>query len=311
MLFNWLLDVASPEAMNLNDSSLLLAFRLVDRYVDAQPEGFAKNHLHILGIAALFLAVKMHGVDIPFAEDFLYFLDDNHYMENHLLTMEKKILQAVHFVFYHAVDECCRQQHLFHNPFPDETESAALFSYLWDLALVDHRMNSFSVCEVRHAAETICCYTASTAQPPRHRDSRAALENFVDAIQDEKLRIESGKRTAIQRKHTRGGMVTIHHTLFENLSKVKHALLRRHQEERRGVLTRSATLRLLQEEASPQKESRKRKRTHHRQQQQEKKRCNDIATVVRCMETTKQGKRCKLPALDGKKFCSKHHYVKV
>ena len=273
MLFNWLLDVASPDAMDLNDSCLLLCFRLIDRYIHVQ--NFEKKHLHILGMASLFLAVKMHGDDIPRARDFIYYLDDTHYVVDHLVAMEKKILQALDFTFFTPGEEDRR-----YNPFDTKSESGALFDYLWDLALIDYRMNDFDLSTIRAAAEQICQQlhgggtTATT--------SNDAYARFLEVIYDEKLRIESGKRTAVQRKHTRKpeGMSTIN-ALFEQLSKLKQHLASEEHKKHHGKRKRESS------SASPPPTANKMVKT-------------------RCIEKTKRGKRCKLSAVAGCDFCSKH-----
>lgn len=295
-LFNWLIDVGSTEMINLNTSCFLLCFSLIDRFLyfcknrPASTPAFDKSHLHILGVTALFVATKMHGDNIPSIDDFLYYLDDMHYVDSHLISMEKQLFKSVDFVFY--------------TPFPPSSSSngdnveitphdkdklgemlcqipiggpvyVLLFEYLVDLSLLDHKVQGYSHYEIQILSVEICLALANLLNPQDELQPASSfihatwrnlerkqqgVSSFLDVIYDEKLRIETGKRTAIQRKYTRtnidltsitvsctinSGGYTILNMLFENLPRLKSVLLRDYGtgtgRSQRNILTRSQT----------------------------------------------------------------------
>ena len=353
-LFNWLLDVGSPDAMNLNESCFLLCFCLVDRFIEKAATnrlGFSKDHLHILGVAALFLASKMHGVDLVRADEFLYYLDDTHYVESHLVSMERQILQAVEFYFFQPCLPNVSTSFLFHNPFDaEESEQHILFSYLLHLSLLDHRMNPFTLSDIQLAIEQICRvvyppivngYVKMVVLDDQSDTCRDVIVQFIETIHEEKLRIDSGKRTATQRKLTKmhDDGFTIINYLFESLPKLKQLTTTDRAEEKMkitretrrpsGILTRSQaalstigyqddfesdtdTHNELRGEYSfdvvQNGKKRKRKnRCSHRQDKHQKQ--NEQKRRKRCKELTMEGKRCKLPAIlldSACEFCGKH-----
>ena len=49
ILFDWLLDVASPNAMNLHDATLPMCFSIVDQYILVHYPNVLRTQLQLLG----------------------------------------------------------------------------------------------------------------------------------------------------------------------------------------------------------------------------------------------------------------------
>ena len=290
-LFNWLLDVASPDAMNLSSQCLFLAFSIIDRHLEVTQE-FSKGALHILGMTALFIASKIQGEDIPEAEDFVYYMDDdNQYTLHNLIRMEKTILAQLDFRLFELVTttdhSCvCYTQ----NPFSktDQRQSYLLFNYLWDLCLLDYRMQPFSIWDITAAGIPKVCKMLSAPEEVVGGSNKSMISAILDSAHEEKLRIDTGKRTAIQRKHTRlHESPEIINLLFSSITRLKQLLIKQPTIIESGC-----------EDAS-----RKRKRC-------------DSPTITtnnktkvrgRCTGLTKRGKRCKLSVLAPEcEYCWKH-----
>jgi len=63
-LFNWILDVASPDVMCLHHSCLWLCFSIVDMFVCLSKAPVMKDSLQVVGITALFLAAKVCAINV-------------------------------------------------------------------------------------------------------------------------------------------------------------------------------------------------------------------------------------------------------
>jgi len=302
-LLNWLLDVASADVLNLTSPCVSLAFSIIDLHLSGVPESggdFSKQSLHILGITALFIASKIHGDYLPEAADFLYYLDDASYTLDHLVQMEKTILRQCDFAFFSNVDdEPATEMYFSVNPFTleDDRGSHLLFNYVSDLCVTDHRSLAFSAGHMRGAIQALCEALSGTrrAFSSYHKP---VIESILDIIHDEKLRIETGKRTAVQRKHTRLHEGThVINSLFEGVPRLRHVLSKQSIDDR-GIMTRSGKL-VGTGVVVPQK----RKRSLPSVEK------DDSLKVarVRCKGFTRRGKRCKLPVLGpGYEHCWKH-----
>lgn len=105
VLFDWLLDLTSRRAMNMHYSCLLLAFSIVDRYMDHIYPHAAREQLQLLGVSALYIAAKLCDARWPDAEQLLYYTD-NVGEHRDLMSMERRILNALGMDLLHAQGDC-------------------------------------------------------------------------------------------------------------------------------------------------------------------------------------------------------------
>nr|KAG5690971.1 hypothetical protein BaRGS_027290 [Batillaria attramentaria] len=93
ILVDWLVEV--QENFELNHETLYLAVKLTDTYL-ANIHSVPRDHLQLIGAAALFLACKFDERVPPAVEDFLYVCDDA-YRKQEFLSMERDLLRTVGF----------------------------------------------------------------------------------------------------------------------------------------------------------------------------------------------------------------------
>jgi hypothetical protein len=168
-------------------------------------------------------------------------------------------------------------------------------------------MNTFSTCEIQKAAIQICQFLSVVG--PRESlvnddDDKTIIISFIDVLHEEKLRIESGKRTAVQRKLTKRGReeeIALVSQLFTSLVKLKHSVSANKNK-------RIVNITEEDNQETSKEGVRKKRRVQQREAQQKEK---DIQYRTnpqrRCKEITNRGKRCKLPPMNEiTEFCSKH-----
>lgn len=272
-LFNWILDVASPDAMNLHHSCVWLCFSIVDNFIHLTPH-LSKDQLQVVGITALFIAAKMNAVDVPSSNDFDFYTDDK-FCKIDILRMEQKIMVTLQFQLFEAqpslnVMDVCNLHPYAH--------------YLWDLFMVGcDSFNSFNYLNVWEFCKQMALIlpnsesTKATLTFPI--DWKPMVTTLMDTIHQEKSRIEKGKRTALQRKFSRHPFSNVAISVMINVSRIKFRYTKKPvhfvstsfagddedddlNEDRSlltqsggGVLTRAATKRLRQTQTTSVSES--------------------------------------------------------
>ncbi len=101
ILYNWLMEVKNE--YNLSNESIFMARRLVDIYINLRPSydninltKITRANLQLIGISALFIAVKIFEIYPPGVEDFTY-VTDNSYNNDQILGTEASILRVLKF----------------------------------------------------------------------------------------------------------------------------------------------------------------------------------------------------------------------
>lgn len=92
ILVNWLVQVHSR--FNLLQETLYLTIAILDRYLQA--ETVSRPKLQLVGVAALFIAIKYEEMYCPDISDFIY-IADNAYTKKDLLKMEIVVLKCLGF----------------------------------------------------------------------------------------------------------------------------------------------------------------------------------------------------------------------
>jgi hypothetical protein len=216
-LFNWILDVASPDAMNLHHSCLWLCFSIIDNYLNCAAY-VGKDHLQVVGITALFISAKMNAVDVPSSHDFDFYTDDM-FTKADIIRTEKNIMLALQFQlmdplsFSVALDVCHIHPHS---------------HYLWDLILVgcetlyEHScIDVWEFCkQLGHLlSDRESASTSLTLTVPR--SWKTMVVSLMETIHQEKSRIEKGKRTALQRKFSRQPFTNVALNVMVDVSRVR------------------------------------------------------------------------------------------
>lgn len=196
-LFNWLLDVSAPDTMDFPDSALLLAFSLVDHYLWLERGRVTKDRLHVLGMSALLIGGKMFAAEIPDVDDFLVYLDDPQYTQDDVVISEKSIFQVCGFAIFMSTRKVLDRQWL------SDGSTGVMQQYLENICLLDFRMHPHSWDQQRKAIQVLVLALSTPVGPATIPvDKTDALVSLLDAVKDEKCRVQSGKRGAIQRKFT-------------------------------------------------------------------------------------------------------------
>ncbi|KAJ0391470.1 hypothetical protein P43SY_004006 [Pythium insidiosum] len=92
ILVDWLIEV--HHSFRLKEETLFLAVNYLDRFLNAEP--VARKELQLVGIGALFIAAKLEEIDPIEAAD-LVFVCDEAFRADEIVSMERRILQALRF----------------------------------------------------------------------------------------------------------------------------------------------------------------------------------------------------------------------
>lgn len=218
-LFNWILDVASPDAMNLHHSCVWLCFSIVDNFIHLKGH-IGKDQLQIIGITALFIAAKMNAVDVPSSHDFDFYTDDK-FSKMDILRMEQRMMTTLQFQLFDPqlkitlLDQLHPHAH-----------------YLWELFLVGcESLNKFNYAHVLEFCKQMALALSNTESTRLTltftNDWIEMVTVLTETIHQEKTRIEKGKRSALQRKFSRPPFQNVALSVMVNLSRVKFAYTRK------------------------------------------------------------------------------------
>ena len=92
ILLDWLVEVA--EEYHLQPQTLWLCVAYVDRFLAVQPVD--RSRLQLVGVVCMLIAAKYWEIYPPTIDDFVY-ISDHTYDRQQVLSMERSILQALHF----------------------------------------------------------------------------------------------------------------------------------------------------------------------------------------------------------------------
>lgn len=341
-LFNWILDVASPDAMNLHPSCLWLCFSIIDLALSKEEFVVSKDCLQVVGIAALFIAAKMCAVDVPSSHDFDFYTEDI-YNKGDILKMEYQILKALQFTIYDC-DEFDTNMDIGNtNPFAQ---------YLWELCLVGcldwHTLCLEDVWGFCQSFSHVLMNAANDEDVNTKikfacsNEWQRVSQSVFNTLHEEKTRIEKGKRTALQRKFTRPPFTGVALGVMVNLSRIKLVYQKdppfiQCEEEKKepprsclttsaNVVTRAAskripplqtadddenaTKKLLSTQQYLIKKRKSRSVSFHRMTAIQDRSGDDIIDMKRrlrhCQGITKWGKRCTRKPKVGSRYCVKH-----
>ncbi|CAN6682227.1 unnamed protein product [Malus baccata var. baccata] len=92
VLVDWLVDVA--EECELLSDTLFLTVMYIDRFLSVNV--LNQKRLQLLGVSSMLIASKYEGISPPHVEQFFY-ITDNRYDRDEVLTMEADILKSLNF----------------------------------------------------------------------------------------------------------------------------------------------------------------------------------------------------------------------
>ncbi|TQE10728.1 hypothetical protein C1H46_003631 [Malus baccata] len=92
VLVDWLVDVA--EECELLSDTLFLTVMYIDRFLSVNV--LNRKRLELLGVSSMLIASKYEGISPPHVEQFFY-ITDNRYDRDEVLTMEADILKSLNF----------------------------------------------------------------------------------------------------------------------------------------------------------------------------------------------------------------------
>lgn len=256
-LFNWLLDLASPDVLDIPDYALYIAFSLIDRYLyvtnvvrnpnlepdteDLQPE--TKENLSLIGITCLFLSAKIFTRHRPGCEEYASYMD-RQYSVDDILVKEIDVLNALNFVIFKSLScETSSLQNNMNQPlqgqqtlFSVDTSDAIYhtYKYILDVVLVDQQytISSYEYDVIHLSAKLISQIVIFGSSSTVPDDSVVDMEmedvtsKMLVALHQEKVRLERGKRSAAQRRHSLVDHGQCCQRVMLNLGRIKNVLQR-------------------------------------------------------------------------------------
>jgi hypothetical protein len=133
ILFNWILEMMSPLALQLEPCCWAPCFFILDRYLSLSYPHMTKDKLHLLGVGAIFIAGKLfHSYDIQIEEIIVYC--NHEFSVEQIVGIEREILQKLNFEIV----------------IPTKAKPCQLpiYNYLVDLCAMDYRGYDFSLQDV-------------------------------------------------------------------------------------------------------------------------------------------------------------------
>ena len=136
ILIDWLTEVHLK--FKLISETLFLTVDIIDRFLSHQI--VSKNHLQLLGVAALLIACKYEEIYCPDLNDFV-FITDKAYTKDEIISMEKKILNTLNFEI--TFPSILKFYDLFSLNFAFTEKEYYLGRYFIEIFLLDYRINKY------------------------------------------------------------------------------------------------------------------------------------------------------------------------
>lgn len=329
IMFDWLLDVASPMAMGLHNTCLPICFSIIDQYVVKKYPRVERDQMQLLGLSALFISAKIYGEYAPCASEFLDYTD-NAWTRAELIDMERKILTLVGFDFMHARDACphatsvVNLQQWRRQLVMDQRRT---LSCLMDICALTLDMAAYTTWEIEGAAHAL----VTTTTTPTTTTDKVMIDTPVLKSLARVLRCECEQRTnnvSMTRKYRQWDT-------YKKVLQLKDRLVEPPPPPQRQIMTRSkskglsaaaAAVTLNDERQSKRERSlddnhdcyddvsqdsikseRLRKKHKAAGTKKEKRRPPAVPhPQQRCKGETRHGKRCKRWVKRGHSFCCKH-----
>ncbi|XP_067828387.1 G2/mitotic-specific cyclin-B3-like isoform X2 [Heptranchias perlo] len=131
ILIDWMVEV--QESYELNDETLYLAVKMVDRFLSKQL--CQREALQLVGATSLLIAAKFEELCPLYVDDFLYICDDS-YKREEILRMERTILQVLEFDINIPTAYCFLRHYAKYAEVG--TKTLALARYICELTLQDY-----------------------------------------------------------------------------------------------------------------------------------------------------------------------------
>jgi len=146
ILVDWLVEVA--DEYKLSSETLFLTVAYVDRCLGVCM--VARTQLQLVGITCMLIASKYEEIYAPQVDEFCY-ITDNTYSREHVLSMERMVLNALDFELTHPTSKTFLRRCFwaFNNT---DTKVEFLASFLAELALLEYRLLRFLPSTVAAAA---------------------------------------------------------------------------------------------------------------------------------------------------------------
>lgn len=270
-LLDWLLDVASPAEMNLQNICLPLCFSLIDQYIISQYPIMPRERLQLLGITALFLAYKLYDLAYHSVVEFIEYTDYT-WSKRDLLTMEQEILTKIGFDFLVA------------NPWKDFTLDTASIKVvgqcLFEMVLLELTTMHYSLLDM---------YTLTM----KVANGGGVDEVIQQAIQAERARKSSGQITALAKKYG------------DTLNSILCLPLPPISEPQTQVITRSKSKRLAPPQSAPAQAQSPEPPPSKRQRLYKSNNATNKLSQ-QCRGSTRNGTQCKRWATGTSLYCDKH-----
>ncbi|CAI5463892.1 unnamed protein product [Closterium sp. Yama58-4] len=165
ILMDWLVEVA--EEYRLVPDTLFLTAAYIDRFLSHAT--VTKNHLQLLGIAAMLIASKYEEIYAPQVDEFCY-ITDNTYRRHEVLLMERHVLKTLHFDLSTPTVKSFLRRFIkaaqASLPPSPQHHLEFLGNYFAELTLVDYPCLRFLPSQIAAAAVFLAKLTLYRALPP-------------------------------------------------------------------------------------------------------------------------------------------------
>lgn len=228
-LLNWLLDVSSKDAMNLDICCLPAASFILDAVMKASLErqrhdvAMDKKRLQILGLCSLWIAAKLYNRHSPSVHDFVYY-GNYQYTSGQIIETEFEILQTIDFQMHdtsnlggvdvktpwmrYVVDLCVLDEGLYGISLRDSLQ--AMYHLLKinghdidEVAVTDTAKvtDTTNVADTKKVADTTkVADVTNVANPTKVTDKTLVTRQLKDALARENVRCQT-MMTALRRKY--------------------------------------------------------------------------------------------------------------
>ncbi|GAQ82905.1 Cyclin A [Klebsormidium nitens] len=170
IMINWLVEFVAE--FNLQMETLFLSVAIMDKFL-SEGRLLKKSSLQLLGIASLFLAVKLEETQPPCMVNDFCEVTNLAFNKEQIIEMEGTILNSLKFTLFIPTAYNFIWRHLKFVERPTQ-EKDNFAEYLIGLALLDYDMLEYPASLVAASAVSLACYSIDTK--PKHQSKKQILE---------------------------------------------------------------------------------------------------------------------------------------